>query len=187
MLGEPCGLKAANAGERGFVRCQRKFKASSHWLGLSFMQKMRHDIKSTWGSAALGSLYGPVKSSLGGAEPPLSDTRSNFLMIRVAGAQALTAFPGHSNTSLSRWGQEASLFSGAAESGGCLTRCPRPLLGLHPSVCKVSQSLDMRRVSALPLGEGCYTPPVILLLAHPLETNVLIRTGLGSISCCFSL
>lgn len=122
------------------------------------MQKMRHDIKSTWGSAALGSLYGPVKSSLGGAEPPLSDTRSNFLMIRVAGAQALTAFPGHSNTSLSRRGQEASLFSGAAESGGCLPRCPRPLLGLHPSVCKVSQSLDMRRVSALPLGEGGLHP-----------------------------
>ena len=49
---------------------------------------------------------------------PLPDIFSNFRMIRVPGAQAPAAFQGHSNNSLSRQGQEASLFSGAAASGG---------------------------------------------------------------------
>lgn len=48
---------------------------------------------------------------------PLPDIFSNFRMIRVPGAQAPAAFQGHSNNSLSRQGQEASLFSGAAASG----------------------------------------------------------------------
>ena len=47
---------------------------------------------------------------------PLPDIFSNFRMIRVPGAQAPAAFQGHRNNSLSRQGQEVSLFSGAAAS-----------------------------------------------------------------------
>lgn len=71
-------------------------------------------------SAVLGGLYGPVKSHLREAGPPLSDMCSNFLMITVPGAQARQPFL-DTVTIPSKQDREAHLFSEAAESGGHLT------------------------------------------------------------------
>lgn len=69
-------------------------------------------ISKAHGLSGIRRPFWACQACLQRAEPPLSDICSNFQMILVPGAQALTAFPGHSNDSLSRQGREASHFSG---------------------------------------------------------------------------